>query len=239
MKSGEHAAVNGQKSLGPRDRAILDCVCRYRVITNEMIQKQFLAGLQMNAVTKVSSRLADNGWLTRHNYLMGRLYFSAGKKLCTQESLPFSRTRPLGLQSLAISMATAEVCLLVNDKIRLLSQEDLSRDWNWIPKHHRSMVYASFSQVDMKPTLFMLRFDLGGTSQHIVSKCFKDWKTRCGTSGFKSLMEHKRFVQIIVTTSERKKANIAEDLKRKDWPVGTRFEFVLSKELENILFHAS
>lgn len=239
MKSGKHVATSGQRSLGSRDRAILDCVRRYRVITNEMIQKQFLAGLQMNAVTKVSSRLAESGWLTRHNYLNGRLYFSAGKKLCIQHCMPFSRTHPLGLQSLAISMATAEVCLLVNDKIRLLSQEDLCRDWNWIPKHHRSMIYASIAETDTKPTLFMLRFDLGGTSQHLVSKCFKDWKTRSGTNGFVSLMEHKRFVQILVTTSDRKKAKIAEDLKRKNWPDGTRFEFVLSKELENILFHSN
>lgn len=234
MKSGNQHHRR-DPSLGKRDRAILQLVRRYRVVTNEMVQRQLFQAHQSNAVTKVTSRLVEAGWLQRHRYLEGRLYFAAGKKLCQWHGMPISRVRALGVQSLAITMAIAECCLLSNSRLEYLSSEELAGAWQWIPQKMRSMNYAVLKREQATDQLMMLRVDLGGSARHVTNKCLQDWRSRQNVNGFRSLMEERRLAELIFTTSEPKRNLIASEIKKKEWPDGTRFEFFISSELAKIL----
>jgi hypothetical protein len=210
-------------------------VRRYRVVTNEMVQHQLFQSHQSNAVTKVTNRLVEAGWLQRHRYLAGRLYFTAGKRLCQWHGMPTSRVRALGVQSLSITMAIAECCLLSDSRLVLQTKEDIASHWTWIPQNLRSMNYAVLKREQATDQLMMLRVDLGGSARHVTNKCLQDWRSRQNVNGFRSLMEERRLAELIFTTSEPKRSLIASEIKKKEWPAGTRFEFFISSELAKIL----
>lgn len=235
MKSG-----NGNRrhvsNLSDRDLEIVDLAFRYRVVTNAMIKNQLFAEHQPNAVTKVTSRLVNSGWLRRHAYLHGKDYFTVGERFVLLQGIPTSKTRPLGIQTLAIAIAISDVCLLLDRRLQVLTQDLIQTDWGWMPPSLRAVRFLQFQKDSVaQPQLWMVRVDLGGSSSHVANKCMVDWKRVSNSASIQSLLLQRRFSELIITTSEHKRLLIATELQKRSWPAGTRFEFLVSRELVNTL----
>jgi hypothetical protein len=233
MKSGSSNSKANRRELGKRDREILKDVVRYRVLTNDLIRFRHLPKSNINATTKVTNRLAVSGWLQRHDYLDGRLYFVPGQALCQSLGLPKNRVRPLGTQTLVTAMALAQYCLRTVPDVQLLSQDEISKDWNWIPQKHRSIAHAvdtSGESATNTSQLRLIRVDLGGTPAHVAQKCQHDMKCRLAND-YAKLLSERRLMYVVLTATEAKKQLIMHEIKKRSWPAGMRFEIAIVDEL--------
>ena len=66
--------------LRERDRQMLDHVHRHRLTTREFLQQQFFPESSLNAVGKVTSRLAATDWLREHELQHGFRYLVLGQR---------------------------------------------------------------------------------------------------------------------------------------------------------------
>ncbi len=234
MKSGSGKSSASRRALGKRDRQILKDVVRYRVLTNELVRFRHLPNSNINAATKVTSRLALSSWLQRHDYVDGRLYFVPGPALCQSLGLPKSRIRPLGPQTLVTAMAIANYCLQAAPTVKLLTPDEIAKSWHWIPDKHRTIAHADEASDDSTiatdSLLRLIRVDLGGTPAHVAQKCQHDMKVRL-TKGYMQLLGERRLLYVILTATESKKQLIMREVKKRVWPSGTRFEVSIVDEL--------
>ena len=86
--------------LSRLEKLILEHVVRDRITTNEMIQKRFLEMRHPSAVTRITSRLTERGWLSAFPLLYPTKYFVAGKRTASAYGLASGRTQPMGPQSI-------------------------------------------------------------------------------------------------------------------------------------------
>ena len=219
---------------GKRDQAILADAMHYRLTTNEFVRERFLPDSTENATTKVTSRLVRDGWLSSHTLVDKRLYFTPGSLCVKQFGVPPSRLRPLGVQALATSLSIASYCLDPGRQGQLLGSKLFENAWSWIPVKLRSRPYT-VDAVEGVPTLKIIRVDLGGNPEHVANKCVHDLKVRCDIPGFKSLLSQRRFVLVVLTTTESKKQLIMRSLQKRTWPNNTRFEIVEISDLCKLL----
>ncbi len=235
MKSGKPSKRSIRLHLGKRDRAILDEVVRYRVLTNELVHLRHLPFASINAATKVTHRLTEGGWLQRYEYICGRWYFVPGKKLCQHLGLPSARVRPLGCQTLVTAMALAHYCLKAALGCKLLRSDELARDWQWIPDKLRTLPHAVDAAIDtgheQTSLLRLIRVDLGGTPAHVAQKCLYDFKQRLPLREFTRRLVQRQLIYVVLTATETKKQLIMRELKKRQWPTGARFEISVVPEL--------
>lgn len=234
MKSGSSRASSGRNSLGKRDRSILSDVIRYRLTTNEIVQSRYLPTAVPNAVSKITSRLANTGWLTRRSLFDNRTYFTPSRQLCMHFGLPISRSRPLGAQTLATALSIANYCQLSSPGHQLLDAKDYASAWTWIPQKLRTLPGAVDSHSDTA-TLRLVRVDLGGSPDHVASKCAHDIKIRCNLESFRNLLNLRRLVVVVLTTTDNKRLLIMRAIQKRSWPENTRFEVVVISDLFPLL----
>ena len=225
MKSGKSPSGGNHRQLGKRDRAILADVLRYRLTTNELIHQRYLPQASINAVTKITSRLTTAGWVQRHTLVGSQLYFVPSRTACRHFALPISRCRPLGLQSLATSLSIAQYCQTESQGYRLVDSGDLELHWPWIPSKLRAIPYAMLPGSDAGQ-LRPIRVDLGGTPEHVAIKCAHDIKLRQQVGGFRALLNERRLMYVVLTSTNTKKDLIKSALQKRDWPDNMRFEVV-------------
>lgn len=225
MKSGKPPSGGSRQQLGKRDRTIVADVVRYKLTTNELIHQRYLPEASINAVTKITSRLTAAGWLQRHTLVGSQLYFVPSRTTCRHFALPISRCRPLGLQTLATSLTIAQYCQTLSQGYRLVDSGDLELYWAWIPPKLRTLPYAMFPGGDTGQ-LRPIRVDLGGTPDHVATKCAHDIKLRQQVGGFRALLSERRLVYVVLTSTNTKKDLIKSALQKRDWPNNMRFEVV-------------
>jgi hypothetical protein len=109
--------------LGPRDHDIFDHVRRYRLTTRDVLHRLFFPEVKPNAVTKVTSRLCDSGFLNRFDLYESRDYFVLGAEAARLLGVPQKRTEGLGVQALPIEFATLLYCTGAGDRERLTREE--------------------------------------------------------------------------------------------------------------------
>ena len=71
---------------------------RYRITTREVLHKLLFSDSEINAVTKVTSRLTKHGYLNRHELYAPRNYFVLGTKSAAFLGISQKRTKALGAQ---------------------------------------------------------------------------------------------------------------------------------------------
>lgn len=240
MKSGERkVAHEAARSLGSRDRLILDAVVRYRMLTNESIHQRFFTHTTPNAVVKVTSRLVRSRWLSSHPLYQRRQYFTPGDRLVRQRGLPKSRVQPLGPQTLAAHYAVLRYCgvragtkdALVDE---LATTGELREALPWLPEsfHSRHHVIHCDSQ-GLRWRL--VRTDLGGRADHVVRKISRDIERLHQQPEFVSLLSAGRFQQVVLTPSAVKKQLLQRSLADRPWPRGLRFQIGVIPELFQLL----
>ena len=230
----------GSASLGKRDRAILDDVIRYRLITNAWVLRRYLSGAKPNAAVKLTGRLLRDGWLSGHPMMRRTRYFTAGVRLAKQRGLPLARTRPFGTQALATHLSVMRYCMGGNpgaatgDQLDLLRDRELLRPFPWAPDAVLRKPHVIGGEPD-RPTWRMLRVDLGGRPDHVVRKCVGDLTPLAECPEFHSLLAEQRFVFVFLTASRHKKRTIEQALADRPWPPGIRFQIGLIAELAELI----
>jgi hypothetical protein len=218
--------------LGPRDHDIFDHVRRYRLTTRDVLHRLFFPEVKPNAVTKVTSRLCDSGFLNQYDLYESRHYFVLGPEAARLLGVPQKRTEELGVQALPIEFATLLFCTGAGDRERLTRPE--------LQAHHPSIlvpgVDASRYYLDRdggKTRLATVRVDCGGSPDHVARKCRDDLDRRLEHDAFADLVAKDQFMIAVITAREEKATAIHEALGRHTWPI--RFRLGVAPELAQLI----
>lgn len=236
MNFGERKpAPDAARSLGARDRLILDTVVRYRMVTNEAIHQWFFFHATPNAVVKVTSRLVRSRWLAAHPLYQRRQYFTPGDRLVRQRGLPKSRMQPLGPQTLAAHYAVLRYCgastgVAEAPANELAVADEIRESLPWLPvsfhsRHH--VIDRDSPGIRWR----LIRTDMGGRADHVVRKIARDIERLHQQPEFVSMINAGRFQQVLLTPSTVKKQLLQRSLAERPWPSGLRFQIGVIPEL--------
>ena len=212
--------------LGDRDYEIFEHIMRYRLTVPEVLHKLFFSDSELNAVTKVTSRLVLHNYLNRHELYGPRSYFTVGPEAARFLGLSHKKTKALGPQALAQEFGTLAYCLFSEEtRERLLVREVADQFPNLLVGRLDSSHYY-LDREGERTRLAFIRIDQGGTPDHIVRKCQSDLSARESVGAFRELIETDRFLIAIGTTHEDKAAAIRQSLRRQQWPIRFRIEVI-------------
>lgn len=165
----------GHMSLSGRGRQIVDHVGRYRMTTNAVVHRQFLAGRRANAVTKVTLRLCEGDYLRSFPLYHPKRYFTLGLRGATLLGLPPNRTLPLGPQTLPTEYGILAFALLGQARHERLTSSEFIARYPGTPQHVAEQCYCVDAS---RQTLELVRVDLGESQTTCESAEQTSWPGR-------------------------------------------------------------
>lgn len=212
--------------VSDRDYEIFQHLMRYRITTREVLHKLFFSDSDLNAVTKVTSRMTTHGYLCRYDLYTPRSYYVLGPEAARLLGISQNKTKDVGPQALYTEYGTlAYCCLSETPRERMLVREVRER----YPELLHRKIDSSHYYLDndgQTTRLAFIRADHGGSPDHVARKCRQDIDSRRPILPFQRLLIEDRFLIGIVTPTEEKAAAIREVLARQTWPCRFRVEVV-------------
>lgn len=208
-----------------RDEQILQLTDRFRLGTNLAYRQVLFAKQSLNAVTKVTARLCQQGWLRRYTLIPPEDYFTLGPTAVRSLGYANRRSEPLGSQSLPIDYAV----LLYGthgQRSRLLKAE-LTESFPWLPDELTHLPHCRSSS----GVLELIRVDLGGSPQHVAKKAAADCSARWELDEFRKLVDQQRFQMVILTTTSSKARLIRQAVEAASWNDRVRLHLAIIPRL--------
>lgn len=223
--------------LVDRDYEILDHLRRYRMTTREVLHRLFFSDSELNAVTKVTSRMVDHRFLNRYELYSGRSYFVVGPESAKLLGLSPKKCKPIGTQALPREYGILLFsCMTDTPRERLLVSELHERLPNFTGKRSDCGHYY-LDNDGQHIRLAHIRVDQGGPPDHVIRKCREDLEMQIRVTAIRELIEQDRFLISIITATEEKAAAIREAIERHTWNARFRVEAV--EDLAQLLASAS
>lgn len=208
-----------------RDEQILQLTDRFRLGTNLAYRQVIFGDQSLNAVTKVTARLCQHGWLRRYPLIPPEDYFTLGPAAVRNLGYASRRSEPLGSQSLPIDYAV----LLYGthgQRSRLLKTE-LSESFPWLSEE---LTHAPYCRSN-GGMLELIRVDLGGSPQHVAKKAAADCSARWEIDEFRVLVDQQRFQMVILTTTPSKARLIRQAVEAAAWNDRVRLHLAIIPRL--------
>jgi hypothetical protein len=209
--------------LGERDYDIFDHLMRYRMTTREVLHSLFFEDSDMNAVTKVTSRLVRHHYLNRHTLYEPRTYFTLGPEAASLFGITRKRTRALGSQALPHEFGILHYCCLAETPRERLRVSEVRPEY--LAKGIDSASYY-YDNDGERTRLAYMRVDQGGPSAHVIRKCRADIACRRRHPPLGDLIQKDLFLIAVITAHKEKKAMIEHALRQHSWDVRFRVEVV-------------
>jgi hypothetical protein len=206
MRSGDPAG-----RLSDRDRLILTDVRRYHLTLNEVLHEKFFAGVSANAVEKVTGRLAREGWLAQHPFPRGRVYFTLSAQAARWLGEDPKIARAFGPQALARAYGVLAFCL--RRRVTKFTREEFAE---LFPDLHEPGLPASSYYLDEEGgdrRLGMVIVDQGARVDRLARKVQETVERRARLPAFQKLIDERRFVVAVATSSPRKCADLTGALR--------------------------
>ncbi|MCA9191075.1 MAG: hypothetical protein KDB03_04920 [Planctomycetales bacterium] len=201
--------------LQDRDYDILEFVSRYRMVTREILHRIFFDDSELNAVTKVTSRLTEAAFLSRHPFVNTASYFTLGIAGCKLFGLPARCAKELGAQALVTQFGIVDYCTAPGATRARLTVGELHA-------HHNSLLQKNLDPANYVndatgevSKLQFVRVDGGGPADHVVRKIKLDMALRETNTICKELNQLSRFEIACVTYSESKLDQIKKRLDKE------------------------
>ena len=172
-------ARRARAKLVDRDYDILEHLKRYRLTVRETLRDELFEGSELNAVSKVTSRLEDGGFLRSHPLDEKRKYWTFGPEACALFGVPPQKSQPLGPQALVEELGTLLFCLGGATRRHRLTVAEVGRLFPGVAaaKLRSSRYYLDYGADDAanaQPRLGLIRVDGGGPPAHVVRKLVQD-----------------------------------------------------------------
>ena len=212
--------------LGDRDYEIFEHIMRYRLTTREVLHRLFFLDSAPNAVTKVTSRLVEHEYLNRFELDSRRSYFVLGPAAAKVLGISVKKTKQPGALALARDYAILAYCFDGETVRERMTVREVNERY---PSLMRAKLDSSHYYLDNDGTVTRLAYmntDLGGSPEHLLSRCREALDARMPLPAFKTIIDQDRFLIALITCSDEKKAAIEDALKRHTWPVRFRIGVV-------------
>jgi hypothetical protein len=216
--------------LSHRDRAILDDVARYRLITSEVLHKRHFPRQKRNAVAKVTGRLRRKRLLFKFPLFHPRSYYTLAPHSALLLGVPVHRSLPLGTQSLPSEYAVLAYATLGATEHARLTASELAELCPWMQATSQDAPYCLDTSQE-PPVLELIRVDLGGKADHVARKCDADIQVRRPLGEFETWVRNRRFRLVVVSGTSEKAALIRQSLEEHLWPDGLSIHLVVVPEL--------
>lgn len=207
-----------------RDYEILEHLMTYRVTTREVLHRQFFSDSELNAVSKVTTRLTENEYLARHDFLANSVYFTLGRRGAKLFGVSARCTQPLGPQSLYTQFGILEYCF--GDK-KQRSRLRVARLVEKYPGLLKKGVDPSQYVMDASITpsrLSYVRVDGGGTNDHVLRKIDADIRCRLEIPLCAAMIQAGRFQIACVTFTEEKQKELERKIPAQNFPCAVSVE---------------
>ena len=223
-RRGPHARAARGK-LVDRDYEILEHLLRYRICTRESLRGQFFDDSELNAVSKVASRLEAGGFLTSHDLDPPSKYWTLGPEGCSLFGLSVKKTKPLGPQALLDDLGALLFCLAGKTPRKRLTLGEVSKRLPGTPltELRQTRFYEELHGDDPRDRLGFVWSDGGRPPDSVVRKCAEVVRKKMDTPALRALAERKLLVMAIVTANKIRAEHLQEAIRRRaDWPVEFR-----------------
>jgi hypothetical protein len=209
-----------------RDWEILEHLMTYRVTTRDVLHRQFFSDSEVNAVSKVTTRLVENEYLARHEFLANAVYFTLGLRGAKEFGAPARCALEPGPQTLFTQMGILGYCFGEKSHRSRLRVSTIQEKH---PALLKKGAEASQYVVDASTTPSMLTFvrvDGGGSNDHVLRKIDADIQCRLEIPLCASLMETGRFQIACVTFTEEKQKHLERKIAGQNFPCAVSVEVV-------------
>ncbi len=220
--------------LTQRDRQIVEHVIRYRLSTNRVIRDLFFSGQRPNAVSKITARLCDRGYLNRFSLVHPGSYFLPGPRAAQEFGVSAARTRPLGPQSLPTEYGVLAYAVRGRRILKRLTAEEMRRDYPALAPAGLAATHC-LNRHGRQSVLELVRVDLGGTADHVARKCKSDLAQRMAVVACRRLIESHGYRFVIVTATVGKATAVTRALATHAWPDGLPIHLVAIADLLPLL----
>lgn len=221
-RRGPHARCARFKFMD-RDYEILEHLLRYRVATRETLRTVFFDDSEVNAVSKVTTRLMESGFLLSHDLEYPSKYLTLGPEGCSLFGLSHKKAAPLGPQALLDDLGAALFCLAGKTRRRRLTLSEVSKR---LPGTSLNALRATrFYEEEQRgeDQLGIIWADGGRPPDSLVRKCAEVVRKKMETPALRQLAERKLLVLAIVTANKIRAEHLQEAIRRRtDWPVEFR-----------------
>lgn len=198
----------------------------YRVTTRDVLHRQFFADADLNAVSKVTTRLIKSGHLAKHEFLANSVYFTLGRRGAKLFHVSARCTQSLGTQSLYTQFGILGYCF---GEKPLRTRLRVAKIREKHPTLLKKGVEPSQYVVDASTTpslLSFVRVDGGGTNEHVLRKIEADIKCRLEIPLCASLIQAGRFQIACVTLTEEKQKDLERKIPAQNFPCAVTVEVV-------------
>ncbi len=202
--------------LQDRDNEILDFIARYRMATREILHRRFFDDSELNAVTKVTTKLVDANYLLSYPLYGNAKYFVLGTIGAKARGIPPRVAKPIGPQSLLIQYGLLEYCQEQNSHRERLTVSDMQKLYAAIVQRGiDSANYVTDATGELTKLQFV-RVDGGGPADHVIRKIRLDMATRNTNAMCSALNANSRFEIVCVTYSKSIAEQIEGRLAKED-----------------------
>lgn len=212
-----------------RDDEILDHVMRYRITTPAVLHRLFFDDSDRNAVTKVTSRLCQQGYLASYELYGSNVYFALGKNGARWKGLRATLVKPLGRQALYREFGVLAFCCLQPTLRERQRFSEIARNQPQIIAPHidSSHYYVDHDESGSLTRLGCIWVEAGGSADHVVRIVRqKIVEPRQAVPALRQAIQQGGFVVAIVTYHEEKRQQIIHALKSLQTTVHFRIEVV-------------
>ncbi len=201
--------------LQDRDNEILDFIKRYRMATREILHRQFFDDSELNAVTKITTKLIDANYLLSYPLYGNSKYFVLGPVGAKARGLPLRVAKAIGPQALLVQYGLLEYCQAGNSHRERLTVSELQKLYKGILQRGIEPAnYVTDATGDVSKLQFV-RVDGGGPAEHAVRKLRLEIATRSTNSICAALNSMSRFEVVCMTYSESSANEIEERLAKE------------------------
>lgn len=211
-----------------RDRAILDLIDRYGLVTAEVLLRTLFPGLTDKAVERVLTRLMSQG-LLQSAPLMGRkCYYTLTPAAARLLGLDESASRPMGEQARLQNVAMLNHCLLGSIPAKRMTRAEFVARFpalavdRAVSSSRRTRYWLDTSEHGTSKTgvvrLALMLPTIGSNPRRIARKARREVEKRqgCGDD-FAGLIRNRLFSVTVLVEDEEKGRRVAAILARDPW----------------------
>ncbi|TWU44919.1 hypothetical protein Q31b_00900 [Novipirellula aureliae] len=212
--------------INDRDYKIIEHISRYRLTTREVLHRLFFDDSDINAVSKVTSRLEADQFVKSHSLDGSAKYINLGVNACKLLGESSKHAKPLGTQALVHWYGKLLFCCGQLPTRELFRIRDLKKKQPdlLIPGFSHNAYYLHTDVNPQRKSLGFIRVDHGRDVSSLLTQCQAEVHGRTEHPFWHSIVERRQFVVTVVTAFEQKAELISAKAKERNLPFPIRVE---------------
>lgn len=199
-----------------RDNDILRHTHRMGLTTPTVLHRLFMADKSINAVSQVTTRLVNSGYLARHRLAHRTYYYTLGMRSVRHFGAQRNKALPRGEQVLPIDLGTLAFCCLGDTVRRRLLPEEILKQYSWFPKQYLGHPFCWVVEGSVK-RLAMVHVEMSDFPEQVLRKHLRQVHVLRDCQEFGKLIDDDQFMLVTVTTTAERRDSLVAAFTENPW----------------------